>query len=158
MARKEKIQYINTYYAAGSAARKLERQPERKQAEPIRHAAAPAEKITVYVDPVAVVGTVVALALLVCMVIGVVQMNGLNAQIQAAESYIAELESQQEKLEAEYKASYDPEEIRIQAEALGMVDSSQVRHITVAVPQPLPQVEEPTWWEELLNALGDFFA
>ena len=155
MAQKEKIQYIR-YYAPGSAARKLERQPQQTQA----HAApvqVPQKRIPIAIEPVAVVGVVVALALLVCMVVGVVQLNGINSQISQMQQTVTQLQAQQKQLETQYRESYDLDEIRIRAEALGMVDSALVEHISVTLPEMEEEVPL-TWWENLLQEIQGLFA
>lgn len=154
MAQKEKIQYIR-YYAAGSAARKLERQPQiHEHAAPVQ---VPQKRIPIVIDPVAVIGTVVALALLVCMLVGVAQLNAVNEQVLEMQQTIASLEAEQKQLRSEYEAGYDLEEIRAQAAAMGMVDSTQVEHITITLPEEeVP--ETMTWWETIVEEILGLFA
>ena len=82
MARKPEIQYIGQFYTYGSEAK----QPELK---PIPGKSAPAakpvqqKKIKVYVDPVALAGIVVAVAMVIMMAVSTVQ------YVHAVEAYEA---------------------------------------------------------------------
>ena len=157
MARSNEVQYIR-YYSPGSAAEKVElpRIP-RKQPKP---KAAPAQKQTapvVRVDGLAAIGIVVAAVMLLCMLMGCVQVYNLNRQIQDLEVYVSQLELRQESLEADYAHGYDLEEIRQAAESMGLVPKDQVQHVTIHIPET-ETVVEISWWDTVLNAIREFFA
>lgn len=146
MAERDKIEYVR-YYAPGSAAHKVEPEPQRP-AKPRTAPKPKAEKIAVPFDPVAVFGTTVAIVMILCVFWGFAQVNHLNDQIAGMESAISGLKSEQYTLQKEFSASIDLEDIRTTALAMGLVPMEEVRHITITVPQPEP-VEELPWWQEL---------
>lgn len=157
MARSNEVQYIR-YYSTGSAAEKVElpRIPK-KQPKP---KAAPVQKKTapvIRVDGLAAVGIVVAAVMLLCMLMGCVQVYNLNRQIQDLEVYVSQLELRQESLEADYAHGYDLEEIRQAAESMGLVPKDQVQHVTIHIPET-ETVVEISWWDTVLNAIREFFA
>lgn len=149
MAKRSEIQYVR-YYATGSEALKLDPQPQhRKKA---RAAQVPAEERKVlHYDPVALFGTAVAVLLVVCVVIGFIQLNQMNDRIAQAQNNLSALKSQHYELETNYKNGYDLDEVRDAADAMGLVPMEQVEHITVHIPEP--EVVEPLprwqqWWLE----------
>ena len=157
MARSSDIQYIR-YYSPGSAAEKVElpRLPK-KQPKP---RTAPVQKKdipTLRVEGLAAVGIVVAAVMLLCMLMGCVQVHNLNREIRDLEVYVSQLELQQENLEADYAHGYDLEDIRQAAESMGLVPKDQVQHVTVHIPET-ETIVEISWWENLLNSIRDFFA
>lgn len=156
MAQKEKIQYVR-YYAVGTEAHKLERQPERKKEPKPIAPPIPVQRITVSFDPVAVVGTVVALAMLVCMLVGFWQVNEARNQVLQMEGQLSALKAENAQLQIEYDNGYDLDQVRIAAGSIGLVPREEVRHITVTVPEPVVE-EEPTWWEEIVSDLQELFA
>ena len=154
MARHNDIQYVR-YYSAGSAARKVEL-PEKKISQPkprLKKAAKPLLKV----DGLAAVGTVVAAIMLVCMVIGFIQVCHTNAQVQKLEAYVARLEVENENLRTEYAHGYDLEEVRLAAQSMGLVPEEQVRHITLTLPAPEARAET-SWWNSLLENFKALFA
>lgn len=155
MAQKEKIEYIR-YYAVGTAAHKVERQPEKKVKKTIVPEA-PMERITVAFDPVAVMGTLVAAVMLVCVIVGFCQVNAANDQVQAMETYISGLNAQNARLAEEYVRGYDLEEVRIAASSMGLIPMEEARHITITIPEVVEE-PEPTWWEELISDFQELFA
>ena len=152
MAKREDIQYVR-YYAYGSAAVKT--QPEQRRS--VRTEAQPvpaAEPIPVPFSPVAVFGAAVAVVMLVLVLVGFVQLNRQNNEIQTMELYMSSLKSENYALNKEYQAGYDLEEIRTAAEAMGLVPIEQVKHVTIHIPEPEVVVELP-WHQQLWN---DFLA
>ena len=153
MAKKDEIQYVR-YYAYGSAATKLE-EPERRRRE--RPEPKPRqERIPIPFDPVAIFGTEVAVVMLVCVLVGFAQVNHVNDEITAMEGYMGTLKAENYALQKTYDAGYDLEEVRTAAEAMGLVPIEQVRHITIAIPEP-EVVEELPWWEEMWNEFVSMF-
>ena len=153
MAQKDEIQYVR-YYAYGSAATKLE-EPERRRRE--RPAPKPkAERIPIPFDPVAVFGTAVAVLLILCVIVGFVQVTRINSQITDTETYMSSLKAEHYALERIYENGYDLDEIKTAAEAMGLVPIEQVKHVTVTIPEP-EVVEELPWWEEMWNDFVSMF-
>ena len=148
MNQKPKIQYVGQFYIHGSEARQLELQEKKKHAK----SKLPLERLrkveVIYLDPVAIFGIVTALVLLAVMMVGVLQIRDDWKDYQTMSNYVSRLNSENAELKADYRSQYDLEDIRVKAEALGMVPKSQleVRTVYVTIPQPEP---ERTWLEEI---------
>lgn len=154
MARSRDIQYVQ-FYTGGSAARQIEF-PEKKKPQP--KPKQQRQKLrTVALDPVAAVGTVVALVMLVCMIVGFVQVCNANTQLELLQAQVVQLEAENTYLERQYANGYDLNEIRLAAESMGLVPVEEVEHITISLPEP-EVVEQTSWWENLLLELKALFA
>ncbi len=140
MAQKPKIQYIGQFYVHGSEARALEQETKKAKTRlPMEHL----ERIEkIYVDPVALVGIAVAVVMLVTMIVGAVQLHGSWKTYEVMERRVSALKSEHARLTHEYRGSYDLDDIRMKAEAMGMVPKSEVTvlPLTVTVPQPEPEL------------------
>jgi len=157
MAYKYGIQYVN-FYTDGSAARKV---------EPVHHA----PKVTmpkpkkrkrkvIYVDPVAILGTMVAVCMLVMMFVGLFQLHQERQQAQIMENYVEHLTEKNQQLQQQYTSGYDLEEVERTALALGMMPQSQVPQTVVHMPaEEIP--EEPvntTFLARISAILSGLFA
>ena len=157
MSQKPKIQYVGQFYIHGSEARQLELQEKKKQAK----SNLPLERLrkieVVYLDPVAIFGIVTALVMLTVMILGVLQSRDDWKEYRVMSNYVSRLNSENAELQADYRSQYDLEDIRIKAQALGMVPKSdlEVRTVYVTIPQPEPEM---TWLEELQWFLSGLFA
>ena len=157
MNQKPKIQYVGQFYIHGSEARQLELQEKKKHAK----SKLPLERLrkveVIYLDPVAIFGIVTALVLLAVMTVGVLQIRDDWKDYQTMSNYVSRLNSENADLKADYRSQYDLEDIRVKAEALGMVPKSQleVRTVYVTIPQPEPEM---TWLEEIQWFLSGLFA
>ena len=157
MNQKPKIQYVGQFYIHGSEARQLELQEKKKHAK----SKLPLERLrkveVIYLDPVAIFGIVTALVLLAVMTVGDLQIRDDWKDYQTMSNYVSRLNSENAELKADYRSQYDLEDIRVKAEALGMVPKSQleVRTVYVTIPQPEP---ERTWLEEIQWFLSGLFA
>ena len=157
MSQKPKIQYVGQFYIHGSEARQLELQEKKKQAK----SKLPLERLrkieVVYLDPVAIFGIVTALVMLTVMILGVLQIRDDWKEYRVMSNYVSRLNSENAEMRADYRSQYDLEDIRIKAQALGMVPKSdlEVRTVYVTIPQPEPEM---TWLEELQWFLSGLFA
>ena len=157
MNQKPKIQYVGQFYVHGSEARALQLQEEKRQAKtklPLTRI----QKIEkVYVDPVALMGIVVAMVMLVTMVLGAVQIKRDWDQYERVSSYVSELKRENARLNHAYRLSYDLEDIKSKALAMGMVPKSELKTmaVTVTVPEPEPEL---TRMEEVKLFLEGLFA
>ena len=153
---KNNSRYIQ-FYTAGSTAVKVEVQDENTWA-PLPEAK-PASKISIRLDPVSVIGFVVAVCMLVCMSIGIMQLNQSRREVAALGRYVAELTAENYGLEQTYHDSYHLEEIRQQALEMGMIpaEESTSTHIYVTLPQA-EGVESFTIWERAGAFLASLFA
>ena len=137
MVKKPEIQYIDKFYVHGSEARVLELKPKRR-IKTVLPLFAPDNTIKIAVDPVAIGGIMVALALLVALVIGSVQYVQTYRQYRAMMDYVVT----EQNLNVELA-------IREQALALGMIPREEAPVITIKTE--LPQREpEMTYWEDFV--------
>ena len=157
MSQKPKIQYVGQFYIHGSEARQLELQEKKKQVK----SKLPLERLrkieVVYLDPVAIFGIATALVMLTVMILGVLQIRDDWKEYRVMSNYVSRLNSENAELQADYRSQYDLEDIRIKAQALGMVPKSdlEVRTVYVTIPQSVPEL---TWLEELQWFLSGLFA
>ena len=157
MSQKPKIQYVGQFYIHGSEARQLELQEKKKQAK----SKLPLERLrkieVIYLVPVAIFGIVTALVMMTVMLLGVLQIRDDWKEYRVMSNYVSRLNSENAELQADYRSQYDLEDIRIKAQALGMVPKSEleVRTVYVTIPQPEPEM---TWLDELQWFLSGLLA
>ena len=156
MAVRTDIQYVQ-FYTDGSTARKLEKNRQTK------HAATPKRRVVkrrvVAVDPVAIVGSLVAACMLVFLLVGFMQYRAVQVQSQQMSQYIETLQQENQQLQQTYKDGYDLDEIRDIAEALGMIPAGDANQIQIQVQIPQEEVvEEISLWESFTTFLAGLFA
>ena len=156
MAVRTDIQYVQ-FYVDGSAARKLEKKQQAK------HAATPkqrrAKRRVVVVDPIAIVGVLVAAFMLVFLLSGISQYRKTEEKNRQMNQYVAQLQQENRQLATEYESGYDLDQIRDIADSLGMIPESEATHIQVEVQIPQEEtVTEMSWWETFTTFLTGLFA
>ena len=153
---KDNSRYIQ-FYTPGSAAVKVQIQDEQKWAplpEP-----KPEKKITIPVDPVAILGFVVAVCMLILMAVGISQLNDARREVATLERYVAELTAENHALEATYSAGYNLGDVRQKALDMGMVPAEEVPQTQIYITIPHTQTTEPaTMWEQVTAFLTGLFA
>ena len=155
MANKPEIQYVEQFFIPGSEAPQL--QPQRG-GQPARKPRVQQEKkIRILVDPVAMLGLVVAVTMLVLMAVGVYQYNAASQRNEAVNDYLLQLKDTNITREYQYRTKLDLEKVAEQAKALGMIPASEAQSITVHVEVPQPEPEN-TWWDDLVWFLEGLFA
>ena len=130
MAQRVDIQYVR-YYTPDSTARRV-----MPSTTPTLNPTRPATKRKIqriYVDPVAVLGIVVAVSMLIMMAVGVSQLRAEQENSAAMAEYVERLQVQNQELEEAYASSYDLEEIERAALALGMIPAEEAKHTTITV-------------------------
>lgn len=157
MARKPDIQYIHQFYVPGSEAQKVELKPQPRKAKTTLPKPKAEKKIRIQVDPVALVGLVVAVVMVVLMAVGLVQFMAVCDTHYALQQEIANLNVEKAELEHTYSSGYDLDKIRETALALGMVPVSEAKTISVTIETPQPE-PEPAWWEDIVWFLEGLFA
>ena len=154
MAQRTDIRYIQ-YYTDGNTARKV------APVAPLKTIKLPKVKkqkrITLCIDPIAVISLVMALMMTVLIVVGVVQLNTARQEVQTMSAYVDVLREENAQLQQTFSEGYDIEQIERTALALGLVPKAQVRHVTVSLPQ-LEESVEPTAWERFATFLAGLFA
>ena len=154
MARKYHERYVR-YYTFGSTAAKLDRD-ERRAALPKYKS--PAKREPIPVDPIALVGNVVAIVLAVLMLVGMAQVAHTTAQVQQLQTQVISLELEQELLQQKYESGYDLNEVRVAAESMGMVPAEEAVRIRVNVPAETVVTQQLSWWDNVLLSLRQLFA
>lgn len=157
MVQKPKIQYVGQFYVHGSEARKLELQQEKKKAKTSLPAVRLQKIEKIYVDPVALVGIVVAVVMLVVMVVGALQIRDDWAEYERMSEYVSQLKRENARLEHAYRQEIDLEDIRTKALALGMIPKTEMEaiRVSVTIPEPAPVVSRI---DEIKGFLEGMFA
>lgn len=141
MVEKPKIQYVREFYTYGSEAKKLDIQRFR-----LPRTTLPEERLykpeNIVLDPVAIVGIVAALVLLMVMAFGVVEIQDDWAEYRATENYISSLNVKNSQLKLQYQQGYDLEEVKSKALGLGLVPVEEAKTMTINVTVPEPRHEE----------------
>ena len=153
MARQFDVQYIRSY-TDGTAARKLDVPQTVKAAR--RSAAPKKKKIVIHIDPLAIIGITMAVVMMVLMAAGFTRLLGAQEEMVQMQAYVQTLHQENDRLQQEYDAGYDLENVRQTALALGLVPMEQVSQVSIRVSVP-PQ-EQPSGWEQFYTFLAGLFA
>lgn len=160
MARQPDIQYVR-YYTSGSAARKIELQPEKKKKNnvtlPQRPRIQRQKRTVIPVDPISVLAVLVAGFMLIAMVAGMLRLGAVNAEVETMDGYVAQLQQENAALRQEYESGYDLKDVEQKALEMGLVPIEQVEHVTIEVIEPVEEAE-PTFWEKAAAFFGELFA
>ena len=157
MVHKPVIQYVGQFYVYGSEAKELAPKHKQRQTRFAAPQTAVETQRKIYVDPVALVGIVVAVVMLISLVVGAIQIRTTWQEYDAIERYLVELKRENTLLEHNYRSNYDLEEIRTTALALGMVPATEAKTIAVRVTIPEPE-KEPTRWDDFVWFMKGLFA
>ena len=155
MAQKAEIQYVREFYVYGSEAP----QPKPKTEKPkLKRPKVHLERLQqIYIDPLAVCGMVMAVAMLVLLIVGAYRLRDTRAEYDRAKAKLTEIKRENATLEHTYRTSYDLEEIRQQAERIGMVDAEQADRFTVFFTPPKEE-KKPTAWDDFIWLLSGLFS
>ena len=160
MARQPDIQYVR-YYTSGSAARKIELQPEKKKKNnvtvPQRPRTRRQRRTVIPVDPISVLAVLVAGFMLVAMVVGMLRLGAVNAEVEAMDGYVSQLQQENAALREKYESGYDLKDVEQKALEMGLVPIEQVEHVTIEVIDPVAE-SEPTFWEKAAAFFSELFA
>lgn len=159
MAKKPDIQYITQFYVPGSEAQVIEFKPAKKKrrAKTVLPKAVPQKKIRLKVDRAALCGIAVAAVMMILMVVGVWQYLDICAEHREMSNKVILLQNENVRLQEQYEAGYNLEEIEIMALAMGMVPEEELQTIAIDVEVPTPE-PEPTWWENVCWFFQGLFA
>ena len=157
MVQKPDIQYVHQFYVYGSEAKVLELKPQKKNNRTFLPKAAPDEKIKIAIDPFALCGIVVAVAMLVLLVVGSIQYLQVCQEYQQMMDYVVTLQNENIIKEDQYLSQIDLVDIEEKALALGMIpmEEAEVIFISPVIPQPEP---EESWYENISWFLSGLFA
>ena len=135
MAYYPNVQYVH-FYTDGSAARKLEPVTPFKKNTVRLPAQKKSKRKALYWDPVAILSMAVAVCLLIMMAVGVAQYYTVKTQADTMASYVRYLEQENQALTQQYAESYDLNEIKQTATALGMISAEQIESQKIDVSLP----------------------
>ena len=155
MAQRTDIRYVRLY-TDGTAARKLDvARPAAKTTLPRK--AKKQKKIILHVDPIAILGTITAMVMLVIMVVSMFMLRDAENRATAMEQRVEKVLMENQELQKEYESGYDLEQVERTALALGMVPKAEVQHVKLHVQ--VPQVQTPdTAWDQFVAFLTGLFA
>ena len=157
MANKPDIQYL--YYVPGSEAQVIEFKPAKKarKAKTVLPKAVPQKKIRMAVDRASMAGIAVAFVMAILLAVGLWQYLDVCAEHREMSDKVILLQNENVRLQQQFEAGYDLEEIRIMAQAMDMVPQEELETIAIHVEVPVPEAE-PTWWENLCWYFEGLFA
>lgn len=156
MAQRVDIQYVQ-FYTSGSAAKQV------APAISVHTGALPQVKKRrvrrIYVDPVAILGSAVAVCMLVMMLVGLSDLRAEQAKTAEMVNYVSQLQEENAMLHAWYVEECDLEKVEETALALGMVPRESVEHISIEVELPPVEEEVPvSLWQRIGTFLTGLFA
>ena len=156
MAQRVDVQYIH-FYTQGSAARKL--QPAVKEQTGALPQIKKKKVQRVYIDPVATLGAVVAICMLVMMVVGISQLRVEQQKTAEMVSYVEQLQVKNTALQTQYEEECDLEAIEKPALALGMIPQPEATHTSIQVEFPVVEDNtQITLWQRIGTFLTGLFA
>jgi ABC-type molybdate transport system substrate-binding protein len=91
------------------------------------------------------------------MGVGYFRLQEAKQEAYALQNYVATLQAENAELKDTYASSYDAEEVRSIATAMGMVPVEQIETIMLEVNVPQLR-EEPTSWQAFCAFLAGLFA
>jgi len=159
MVRKPEIQYVGQFYIYGSEAQQLAEKKKQRQAK-TRLPLAKLEKIEkIYLDPVALVGIAVAIFMLATLAVGLLQLKDDWASYRQMDAYVSQLKKEHASLAADYRESFNLEDVQRKASGLGMIAKTDAQTMSVQVTVPEPKQEwEMSPWESVVWFCKGLFA
>ena len=158
MAMQPDIQYVPFCYVDGSAARKVQRQPQKKATAAPASRPRRAKRKVIAVDSVAICGTVIAVVMLVMLLAGFAEYTALQEKNRQMQDYVTSLELENAQLQQTFDGNIDMEYVEEVADALGMVPMENANQIQIEVELPPQQTEQLTLWQSITTFLAGLFA
>lgn len=155
MERKPDIRYIY-FYSDGNAARVLEPTPKKKKKVSLPKAPKQHAQV-IHLDVMAVGGIIMAAALMLTLVFGLVRLRAVQNEAARMESYVMSLQIENAELRYEYENSYDLAEVQARAEAMGFIPVEDA-HVEKLVLTSVSEVREATFWERITAFFANIFA
>ena len=155
MAQKPEIQYVGQFYVFGSEAPQPKPRPQKaKVKRPVIHL----ERLQkIYVDPLAVCGVLAAIVMLSLLIVGAFHLRDTRAAYDQMKAQLTDIKRENAKLNHTYHTSYDLEEIRAQAEKIGMVSGEEAERFTIFFSLPKEE-KEPSAWDDFVWLLSGLFS
>lgn len=158
MAMQPDIQYVPFCYVDGNAARKVQRQPEKKATQATAPKQRRAKRKVIAVDPVAISGIVIAVVMLVMLLAGYAEYTAVQEQKLQMQDYLTSLQLENAQLQQTFDSNVDMEYVEEVAGALGMVPAADANQIQIEVQLPTQETTQLTLWESITTFLAGLFA
>ncbi len=156
MAQRVDVQYIQ-FYTQGSAAKKI--QPAVKTQTGTLPQIKKRKIQRIYIDPVATLGAVVAICMLIMMVVGIGQLRAEQQKTADMIAYVEQLQAKNTALQVQYEEECDLEAVEKTALALGMIPQPQAPHTSIQVELPAVENDMPvSLWQRIGTFLTGLFA
>ena len=155
MAMQPEVRYINAY-VSGTAVPQQSKMPQKTSSVQLPKAQK-RQRYILQVDMVAVVGILAALVFSVMLIVSLVQMNQARQEALVMKNYALSLQQTNTQLQNTYHSSYNLDEVRDIALAMGMVPVEQVPHLQMQVTEP-QTVPQQTAWESFWTFFLGMFA
>ena len=143
MAQKTEIQYVGQVYVFGREAPQPKAQPKKSKVKRPELHLKRLQKV--YVDPVALCGVLIAVVMLSFLIAGAYHLRDTRTAYDQMKAQLVDLKRDNLKRNHEYRTSYNLEEIRAQAEKLGMVDAEEAERFTVFFSVPKEEKKNSAW-------------
>ena len=156
MAQRVDVQYVR-FYTQGSAARRI--LPAAKPQTGVLPKMKKQKTHRIYVDPVALLGTAVAVCMLIMMMVGISQLRVEQQKTADMVAYVEQLQQENIALQEKYDTECDLEAVEKTALALGMIPCSEASRTSIHVE--LPPVEndvQVSLWQRIGTFLTGLFA
>lgn len=158
MAMQPDIQYVPFCYVDGSAARKVQRQPQKKATAAPAPQRRRAKRKVIAVDPVAICGIVIAFVMLFMLLAGFAEYTALQEKNRQMQDYVTSLQLENTQLQQTFDSNIDLEYVEEVADALGMVPVENANQIQIQVQLPAEETQQLTLWESISTFLAGLFA
>lgn len=158
MAMQPDIQYVPFCYVDGSAARKVQRQPEKKATTATAPKQRRAKRKVIAVDPVAIGGIVIAMVMLVMLLAGFAEYTAVQEKNRQMQDYVTSLQLENAQLQQTFDSNIDMAYVEEVANAMGMVPAGDANQIQIEVQLPAEETAELTLWESITTFLAGLFA
>lgn len=156
MAPRVDIQYVQ-FYTQGSAARQVAPAVSPNTDALPRMKRRKVQKICI--DPVAILGMAVAACMLIMMLVGLVRLGTEQNRTETMEQRVQLLQQENARLQAQFDAECDLEEVEKTALALGMVPAENIPRNTITVELPeIPEPEAVSLWQRIGTFLSGLFS
>ena len=157
MVRKPDIEYIDKFYVHGSEAQVIEfapnkRTPKTTLPKPLRE-----KKTSIEVDPVALCGLVVAVAMLIVMAVGMVDFKAACEENRIVSEHLQTLRDENVMKQYDYYTKLDLDYVEDAAKVMGMIPARQASTLAITVNVPAAK-EAYTPWGDFLWSLSCLFA
>ena len=157
MVRKPDIEYVDKFFVHGSEAKVIEFAPNKRTPKTTLPKPLQEKKTSIEVDPVALCGLVVAIAMLIVMAVGMVDFKAACEENQRISEKLQTLRDENVMKQYTYYTNVDLDYVEDAAKVMGMVPGSQVSALAISVSVPEAK-EAYTPWGDFLWSLSCLFA